>query len=1035
MAKIQRLNPAIKSDDDSDPQDALLLTEALLPPIAPLPQSDDELDLPEYHPSDAHSINADANTDSLKISDTLRARIRVLEKAGTRAQFRHRLSLIGAAELDESRVHKQKSGAIPLLEAVYAHGAPHWLDPVKAIMPLREIMFKMKAPPVADRGVFYVLTRVARAGISPAAFTTHIVLPRMGNDFEYRAWKSRHIWILDAIADILIDLRGQAPWNADQLGETAILSDIALCKYVGRPLARLVGERFSGQEEHLNAWRDAWRTFTFKSPTFLSFMRRIVLPCLYRLSGRIDPEQLAPIARALAGLERSLGRRLNAMSPASAERFMQSAGLADTFEERIQKRLSDGLASLTIAKELRAYIELAAELSTLDAGLAVLGRVASISMQTDSGFMADAVTLAKIVVRTEGVAVIRWHLDALARLPAAQRSGFIQETRASNGINPGCMYLRNVDMGLAPPDSRTLGIKLGLTPEMVEGIALRNGGTVGINEVRSLYFKENIDAAGLYQQIASDISRGMDRKWTKEQLTRFDRKGPAFHEMAIRSLIPGIGTGYSSQTLKATCFEELADKYIEASKGNTVELFTSINLPAEKPGGGDVEPAGRDAARARVAVDFLEAALKALTQKDGDAECGFSFSELGKEAAVIRRKLEIETARALQEEADARAKAEKSGMDANAVPLPRDDKVVRALTERLAIFDSLFDSMKEVPPDKRDPRRFVAIVHACSYFAKQGDEACLAVVTGAATRYSDNETVGRIVKRLRADAAPGFLGVEQCALLADAMDAILAAMAQDGPLLASLGTEERNFAFLVKKTGKLRSSKLTFDSLDTAFRKVAGYSKITGETAKWRDLLSKLDHAKMIKRKFTIYGSRSSVDAYYGDMGGICLSAHPELVNRPGVIVGRLWDEQEQRIRGMCLFVYSQKGAASAGIGKFWYAFAFNPLRSLMRGMGTRELLALYMGYRTLAETLARKTKMPILLAGPGTYGLISNDGAFATLIKNYETAAGAKPVHDADGFNIYYPPSAFAESLLIIDPAVPETFHAEKQLKTMELD
>ncbi len=1016
MARILKPGGDKKNDEALPPV-------APIPPVAPLPQSDDELDQDEYHGSEANSETADANANSLKISDKLRTRIKALEREGTKAQFRHRLALIGAAELDESRVHKQKSGAIPLMEAVYANGAPHWLDPVKAIMPLREIMFKMKALPVADRGVFYVLTRVARAGISPAAFAAHIVLPRMSNDFEYRAWKSRHIWLLDSIADILIDLRGQAPWNKDKLGDTAILSDIALCKYVGRPLARLAGERFAGQEEHLNAWRDAWRTFTFKSPVFLSFMRRIVLPCLYRLSGRIDPEQLAPIARALAGLERNLGRRLNAMSPDSAELFMQSAGLADTFEDRIQKRLADGLASLTIAKEVRAYIELATELACLDAGLAVLGRAASLSMQTDSGYLADAVTLARLVVRTEGVAIIRWHLDALARLPAARRPAFIEETRAANGMNPACPYLRIAEPGAMQPDARTLGIKLGLTPEMVEGIALRSGGSVGIKELRSLYFKENIDAAGLYQQIASDLSRGLDRNWTRERQLHFDRKGQAFHELAIRSLIPGIGTLNSSHTLKAASFQELAEKYSEAGAGNTVEFFVTINLPVEKSGGGDVEPAGRDAARARVTIDFLEAAWNALTQKEGDAECGFSFAELGKEAAVIRRKLEDETARTLELESEARA-----------APLPGDYKVVKALTERLAILNSLFNAMRDVPPDKRDPRRFVAIVHACSHFAKQGDASCLAVLAGAAARYSESEAVARVIKRLRADVAPGFLGVEQCASLADAIDAILTAMAEDEALASSLDTDEKDFIFLLKKTGRMRSPKPSFDSLDTAFRKLAGYAKITGEAAKWRDMLSRLDHGKAVKRKFTIFGSRSSVDAYYGDMGGICLSAHPELIRRPGVIVGRLWDEQEQRIRGMCLFAYSQKGAPLSGIPKFWFAFAFNPLRSLMRGMGARELLALYLGYRTLAETLARKTKTPILLPGPATHGLVSNDVTFATLIKNYETAAGGKPVHDAEGFSIYYPPSAFAESMLIIDPAVPESFNAEKQLRTLDL-
>jgi hypothetical protein len=203
-------------------------------------------------------------------------------------------------------------------------------------------------------------------------------------------------------------------------------------------------------------------------------------------------------------------------------------------------------------------------------------------------------------------------------------------------------------------------------------------------------------------------------------------------------------------------------------------------------------------------------------------------------------------------------------------------------------------------------------------------------------------------------------------------------------------------------------------------------------------MLAKLSIGATEHRDFTLRTSRSFLDAYFGDMGGICLSGYPELILRPGVMACRLWDEAEKRIRGMCLFVLSTGPARSAGLGKFWYAFAFNPLRSLMRGMGSRELATLYLGFRALAEHISKESGLPVLVPGVGpkgilTHGIVSNDGTFSTLVANYELAAGSPHVRDAKGFSVYYPAPAFADSLVIIDPKRPDSYRARAELEKLK--
>ena len=981
-------------------------------PVAAIP--DDEI--AEEGTLQTYSLATDAPDAPLRLSEGLRARVREMERIGTRQAPRHRMALIGASELDEARPSKSRSGAFRLLEAVYARGERHWLDPEQAIAPLKDILFKEGAPLGVDRGVHFVLTRLARAGISPAAFALHVVMPRMEVDYDWRRWKSRHTWVLGSIADILIDLRASPPWDGERLGSSAVLADVALCKYVGRPLARIPSERFAEQEGHLVAWAQAWKSFSFSSPGFLAFMRRTVLPCLYRLSGRIDPEQLAPIARSLSDLERTLGRRISAMSPAAAQTFLESAGLSDSFEIRIEKRAASGAGAYALAMELRGYAELAAELSNLDAGPAVLGRAASLSLGTDAAYLGDAAALVRAIRHDEGAALARWHLDDFSKLPSNGRAAYIAAVAANGGAHPRCPFARpQAAYERRSFDAEALALALGLD---IGPLLDKDGSPPDLPAMRRAYFSAAPAAARLYDEMATAVASGADRGWDEQTIRRFDGPGPGFHELAIRGLIPGLGTGFSFQSLKEPSLAALHSRWGAASAGSAVRLVLALELGSSVEAGRSVEAAGKDAVRARIALSLIEGAWRALVSGDGDPECGSVFAALGKEAAQARRRL-----------ADAKAGAKTdSAADGGSA------RSILALGSRLALMDAAFESMKDVPPASGDPRRFALAMHMAAFFFKQGDTAAFDALAGAAARYASDQAFSRVAARLASDVAPGFMGVEQAALVADAIDALCHACAADASVGGALAGADGELAAALRGSSRLKGGVASTDSMDAALRRAGAYPRITAETAKWRDLLARLETGEAPRRHLTMVTSRSFVDAYYGDMGGICLSAKPELILRPGTMVCRLWDDDERRIRGMCLFVYSAGPARSAGIGKFWYAFAFNPLRSMTRGMGSRELAILWLGFRAVAEELSARSGLPVLIPGlgqhgPSVQGAVSNDGAFATLVANYELAAGSPIVTDASGFSIYYTKAVFAEAAVAIDPRRPGSYRARAEL------
>ncbi|HAP43600.1 MAG: hypothetical protein A2087_04250 [Spirochaetes bacterium GWD1_61_31] len=1049
--------------------------DEVLPPIAPYPSSDDELEnddhrkrggtKPDSDPaataavataaaavSDAAGeiLENEAGIKSLNVSDSMRAKIRTLEKLGTRTQFRHRIALIGAAELDEKRPRPQQSGAMFLLEAFYEHGAPHWLDPVTAIMPLRDILFKMEAPPVADRGVFYVLTRAARGGISPAAFATHVVLPRMSIDYDWRRWKARHSWILDSIVDLLVSLRKQAPWNADRLGATDIISDIALCKYVGRPLARLVGERFTGQEAHLDSWRDAWKTFSFKSAGFLLFMRRAIMPCLYRMSGRIDPEQLAPIGRALSGLERTMGRRLNAMSKAAVQIFVDKAGLADNFDSRVQRRLDElqGSASLAVAREVKSFIELTRELAAFDAGPALLGRLSDISLKLDSAYLSDALTLTAALPKQEGTAILRWHYEALARVPAARRIAFITEVKSSGGSHSGCPYRKRRVPAPGQADATALALASGLSPEQVDALAQAGGGVLTLDRLRERLFTDQPNLAAAHGKLAAALATGLDRDWDMAQLEPMEALGGAGQELILRSLIPGL-EGREGEPLS---LDAIYNQYVDALKGPFIPASWALRLPQGPAGGGGIEPAGRDAARTRLDMKLLQQTWQAATAREPDAECAQAFADLGKIAMTLQRDLDREHSRALNEEAVARQKAGGSatGGSAALIPLPNDDPQVKALRLQVKLLDMLFAAMEDAPVNKLDARRFAAALLASSRFSQPGDEVCLTVLGGAVARYSRAEdhpsasclAVRAIVQQLQADVVPAevalcFLGIEQAAMLGDLVDALGVALTADDSLrlaIREIKAEAGQLLDFMEQASPLPNRQLTMESLVLALRRAAGAEPLGLELAKWRDLLIKLAPAETSQRPVRFLVSRSPLDALSGYMGGRPAEPLPAatlaLIKRPGVLVGRLWDEAASRLAGSCLFAYVQAGATSTGIAKFWQFSALDPARVLMRDLGAKAQLAVYLGFRALAETLSKKTGLPVLIPGSPSSGMVSRDPAFAALIERYELAAGTLLAGEAQAGNTSA--SAIAEAYVIIDPRKPATYRADRELRRL---
>lgn len=917
---------------------------------------DDELVSPEHRPDPRSRANADANAASLELPDRLASRIRAHERAGTDQPFRHRIALIGAAKLDLRRPIRLRSGVWQLLEAVYAHGKPHWLDPVHALAPVRELLFNEQAPPGTDRGIYYVLTRLARAGISPAAFASHVVVPRLARDADWRHWRVRHIWVLDAIADMLIELKDAPPWNEPTIGGGLALSDVALCKYAGRPLCRLSGSRMESQATHLAAWMAAWKSFRFSDDRFLSFLRRSVLPCLYRLSGRVDPEQLAPLAHTLAGMERSLGARLSAMGAPAARSCIEEEGFADRLDARLDRHAgADGYYGLV--RELRAWLDVVTALSKLDSGPALIGLAGELSMASDTGYFSDAAALLSVLRRVEGVSVPRWHLQSLARLGPLERSAFIEETRMAKGVHPTCPG--------RPPEAEAYWSG---TATLAEALSIPDvaafrppGGVRALVRVHGARFPEY---GALMDRLLCDIGEGRDAGWTRDTLASWDSAGPAFHELAMRQLFPGLNLAAAAPSSRS--FGSLWAGRPSAAQSHG---WTNISVACDADGAA-VPPAVADAIRTKLETGAFDALVAALS--GDDQASGALFARLGKELADARKNLD-------------------GGAGFGA----------QAGTRRLAVLSAVMDASELVSPVAGDARRLVLALLASAWLLPAGDPDALRAVAATASRFADRPAIHDTVASLKADCEPGYPGAMHAALALETVDELARAMRGDERLVAALASRE--LAEVLAVSGKAGDAHAR---LAGALRQCAGYRDRALDLARWRDLAALRSAGPETRRvAFRAMHVGSPLDLYAGAMAGELTGLKPATSS----VVIRLWDSGARRFAGASLL------SAGPEPGSPYFLRLLGLQTATARRLGSRELAAVYLAYRSVAERVSEASGRAILV--PTRAASLAGEPAMASLAVRYETAGD---------------PESDSGWLRAIDPARPDSFRATRELETL---
>ena len=933
------------------------------------------------------------------------------------------MPFLAAVELDLERL--KPLGLKKLFLAWFERGNKYWLNPMDksyGLGLLEEILFKFNGDVQVLCPFVALLTKLAGSGISPRSFAEYVVLPRMRDDNNWRKWQDNHLEPLRIIADLITNTKDHPPFNREHLGssQTRLARDIVLVRYIGRPLAQFQQVQLR-DSQMLCKYTEAWQKISLKDTLSLYFIRNNALHFIYSMSGKIDLVQLISIVEQLPDIERSFA---NAFPDGNIKlKKIQDINLYDyDIDFAILERKRNGFHSLDFVVEIRAYFSIVKALLEKSTGVYLLAWYARSLKKYKNPVIAETISnLISILDDRGGMHIYKWHTKKLLEKSKDSGSGngmltYIRLIEDNNGCDPDYpklhLLFRDEETSRETQDVFELATELGLGSYITE----KNISNASYRDLLTAYTKKFPETGELIASYQDQMLSGQDRGWTLEYAQKLDTlrsSGKNLFGLLLRSVIRGIGTGWMF-VAKSSSFAGLFRQYGSVQSQTEISARTKFlmrirpikNIPSDL----DV------LARKQVNLALVEKVWNYLSES-GPVNLDNTLAFINKWAIELNDPLEkafgqkVSAEKTLRETEDdlARKKLEHD--------ISKLDKTIKTLQDKKQRYAHVIDEFELL----NNEQKFINALVLAGAAAREDGQFSGFVIALLLQRYKHLEEISSRLDFLEDDISVDVLTYRQFLYLLNLLETLFLVLRED----AGIATLLKNDDVLQELLGPFAVTKkkaITIDALDAAAKKTTCYAALQSERAKWLGIIEEPDKKpNKYYHEMEIYVSKSFIDSHYGDMGGICLSSKPGQILRPGFYVQRLADLKDKQIIGMSILYLSTRGFSSIHVQaqNYWHAFGFNPLHSVLSHCTTDQQLFLYLQYRLNMEKVAWITKMPVVLSGIETgSGLISNNGSFGDLIKQYELSKKtAKRVNNARGLSLYFSESEYAKALIIIDP------------------
>ncbi|HOP64863.1 MAG TPA: hypothetical protein PK906_15910 [Spirochaetota bacterium] len=952
-------------------------------------------------------------------------------------------TFLASVELDLLRPPEERLNLRPLFEACCRNGSKTWLNPALYLKELDVILEKFLCSGIERSRVISpltaLLTELAEQGINPAAFLQYIILPRIEEDNDWRRWNELHIDALKLIGDFLVSMKGCPPFDREYLGrgESRLVRDIVLVKYAGRPLSGFpLSELKKG--DLLERCRGAWQMLSLDNPFTILFMKTNLLHFMYTMSGRIDLVQLVAVIENMpaieSGFRENFPERCFNLDLKTLKMSLYNYDMSRSVYDRKMKGFSD----YDFVVELRAYLSIIVALLGTGSGIFLCGYFAarlSALKSPDAACLFERLILA--IEDNGGKNIYIWHTRRMLSLPSNERGSYIDMIELNGGVDPSYPVAERLFDGeeIELYSERAFNAKLktlGITKDDFD-LSLLSPVDGGRGEVRvphhawiSAYLKHYPERRGDIDRYRNEVVAGKDRTWNDERVREIDGLGIPLHRPLLHSVIPGLS---GALTYKSNSFAGLMLQYRSVAGIEPLAVSHEFRVPVRETSSFDKLLSAK--VRSRVNMTVIREAWSCIESQSGTSPdnvtyfINMEYTKL-KEAYAPRSGELVEAGSIMASLSDG---AEKEKLEKKVRSIEKGAAHIKAQME-------LYEALLREADYMNSREKVITAVIVAGKQAGTGDDFARFAVDLLLDRYSSDATLQGRLEVLRNDVAIELIHLGQLEMLVETIDTLGRVVAGDSDLksaLESMISRNEDLEGLLAPFILLKSKKLSMEALDAALRKITGFARLAAERAKWQEILESFsEQGTGFFDPYRIYASRSVVDAYYGDMGSICLSGIPEAVEDPALQVFRLASDSDRKIKGVML-MYRSEGGLSSCMKKmvpFWHSFAFNPIPSMLHRMTRRQQLYLYLNFRRVLERVCRESGMPVVLSGINSWGIVSNDSSFADLILAFERRFNGVEVNDAAGLSLLYSEESYSEAIVVADPARGETFIADKLLE-----
>jgi chaperonin cofactor prefoldin len=955
------------------------------------------------------------------------------------------MPFLAAVNVDLGR--QKPAGLFNLFNAWLEFGNKYWLNPMDkehGLGALAEILFKYQGGFQELTPFIQLLIQVARNGVSPRSFAEYVILPRMHDDYNWRKWQENHLEALQLIADSIYSIKDRPPFNHEHLGsgKMRLARDIVLVKYIGRPLAQFQLSSLS-DSAMLEKYISVWQKIALKDTLVLYFIRCNALHFIYLMSGKIDLIQLIAIMEQLPVIEHLLSAVVH--KGLFKNKNVDPICLYDyDIEDALYARRQRGFHNLDFVIEIKAYLRIMQSMLEKAAAVHLCTYYAGLLKRYKNPHLAKTIFgLVQIIHNRSGMHVYKWHTKKLLTIPTDQMQDYIDLVNANHGCDPEYpnihILFRDEEQVRQDFEMENILTHLGLRQQL----SAAGADKMSFKQALNAYIQEHPETESIVADYQRQLLEGSEYQWTADFIQQLDdisdsNKRLYLHLLLLRSVIRGIGTGYSLSR-KSSSFTGLFTQYGGVKYQPKISVKTVFSMP--------IIPffhssADHDAlARKEVNLVPVEKVWNVLCNTE-TLNTGNVLTYINKWSMELDKPLEnafdekIELGKILEETSDENVTKETKK------DIAKQEKTIDALQEKKQNYAAIMGEFDML----NDKQQFLlALILAGT--AGRSDDEFTAYATGLLLqRYKDMNSISSRLNFLQDDISVDVLSYQQFDYLLNLLETLFFALREDQEIIELLEDD----TILQKILGPYlitKKKEVTLDALDAAAKKMTGYAGMQAERAKWQGILNKMEQKdEKYFHNMEIYTSKTFMDSFYGDMGGICLSRYPEQILHPGFFVQRLTDTTEKQIVGMSILCLSNRGFNSPAVSaqNYFQAFAFNPLASLLKHFSEEQQFYLYLQFRLNMEKAALMTNMPVVLSGVDTpWGLISNNAYFGELIRNYEYGkATVQKVFNAKGLSIYYKKENYAVALVIIDPRGYEqiadpaqipTFYAHRELQNLE--